>query len=110
KLELTGKKGLLVGGTCKVGKEVSAKVIGSYMSTPTDIEVGIDPSLKERYKELKIEIEKIEEDLKKTEQAITILKKFQMLGKLTPEKQELLAKSIRTKVFYTNKIGRLKEE
>ena len=64
----------MVGGTCKVGKEVSAKVIGSYMSTPTDIEVGIDPSLKERYKELKIEIEKIEEDLKKTEQAITILK------------------------------------
>lgn len=110
KLELTGKKGLLVGGTCKVGKEISAKVIGSYMSTPTDIEVGIDPSLKERYKELKSEIEKIEEDLKKTEQAITILKKYQVMGKLTPDKQELLAKSIRTKVFYINKIGQLKEE
>jgi len=110
KLELTGKKGLLVGGTCKVGKEISAKVIGSYMSTPTDIEVGIDPSLKERYKELRQEIEKIEEDLKKTEQAITILKKYQVLGKLTSDKQELLAKSVRTKVFYTNKIGQLKEE
>lgn len=110
KLELSGKKGLLVGGTCKVGKEISAKVIGSYMSTPTDIEVGIDPSLKERYKELKSEIEKIEEDLKKAEQATTILKKYQVMEKLTPEKQELLARSIRTKVFYTNRIGQLMEE
>lgn len=110
KLELSGKKGLLVGGTCKVGKEISAKVIGSYMSTPTDIEVGIDPSLKERYKELRTEMEVIEKDLKKTEQAITILKKYQDAGKLTPEKEELMARSIRTKVFYTNKVSQLKGE
>lgn len=110
KLELSGKKGLLVGGTCKVGKEISAKVIGSYMSTPTDIEVGVDPSLKERYKEIRDENERIKEDLKKADQAITILKRYQEAGKLTPAKHELLGKSIRTKLFYTNKIGQLKEE
>ncbi|MDQ2085866.1 FapA family protein [Herbivorax sp. ANBcel31] len=110
KLELSGKKGLLVGGTCKVGKEISVKVIGSYMSTPTDIEVGIDPSLKERYKELRSEIQTIEEDIKKADQAVTILKKFEAAGKLTPEKQQIMAKSIRTKVFYSNRANQIKEE
>ena len=50
KLELSGRKGLLVGGSCKVGKEIIAKVIGSHMATVTDIEVGVDPSLRERFK------------------------------------------------------------
>lgn len=110
KLELSGRKGLLVGGSCKVGKEITAKVIGSHMATVTDIEVGVDPSLRERYKAIKEEINTIESDLKKAEQAIVILKKLEMAGALTPEKQEIMAKSVRTKVFFTNKIIELKEE
>lgn len=111
RLELSGRKGLLVGGSCKVGKEVEAKVIGSHMAaTLTDIEVGVDPSLRERYKELKKEIANIEENLKKADQAITLLKKIQAAGMLTPEKEQILAKSIRTKVYYSNKVNDLKEE
>ena len=110
KLELSGKKGLLVGGTCKVGKEISAKVIGSHMATVTDIEVGVDPGLRERYKALREETASMESDIKKAEQAITILKKLEIAGMLTPDKQEMLAKSVRTKVFLGNKLGELKEE
>lgn len=110
KLELSGRKGLLVGGTCKVGKEISAKVIGSHMATVTDLEVGVDPTLRERYKAIKEEINTMESDMKKAEQAITILKKLEMAGALTPEKQEIMAKSVRTKVFFTNKLIELREE
>lgn len=110
KLELTGKKGLLVGGTCKVGKEVVAKVIGSHMATVTDIEVGVDPTLRERYKALKEEIINIENDIRKAEQAIGLLKKLELAGLLTPEKQEIMAKSVRTKVFFSNKIRDLQDE
>ncbi len=110
KLELSGRKGLLVGGTCKVGKEITAKVIGSHMATVTDIEVGTDPSIRERFKATKEEIATMEADLKKAEQAITILKKLEMAGALTPEKQEIMAKSVRTKVYYTNRLFELKEE
>ena len=110
KLELAGRKGLLVGGSCKVAKEIIAKVIGSHMATVTDIEVGIDPSLRERYKALKEEISSIESDTRKAEQAITILKKLEMAGALSSDKQEILVKSIRTKAFLTNKIIELKEE
>jgi uncharacterized protein len=109
-LELSGKKGLLVGGTCKVGREISAKVIGSHMATVTDIEVGVDPSLKERYKTIRDESNSMESDIKKADQAITILKRLEIAGALTPEKQEMMVKSIRTKVFLANKINELREE
>lgn len=110
KLELSGKKGLLIGGVCKVGKEISAKVIGSYMATVTEIEVGIDPSLKERYKQIREELVVMEEDIKKADQAINILKKLEMTGGLSPEKHEIMAKSVRTKLHFTNKTNELKQE
>ncbi len=110
KLELSGRKGLLVGGSCKVGKEISAKVIGSYMATVTDLEVGIDPTIRERYKSNKDEIANIETDLRKAEQAITILKKLEMAGALSPEKQEIMAKSVRTRIYYINRLNELNEE
>lgn len=110
KLELSGRKGLLVGGSCKVGKEIVAKVIGSHLATVTDIEVGVDPTVRERYKAIKDEIIQMETDLRKAEQAITILKKLEMANALTPEKKEMLAKSLRTRVFFTSRLQELKDE
>lgn len=110
KLELGGRKGLLVGGTCKVGKEIIAKVIGSHMATPTDVEVGVDPTVRERYKVVKDELANTENDIKKAEQAIVILKKLESAGALSPEKQELLTKSIRTKIYLSSRICELKAE
>jgi uncharacterized protein (DUF342 family) len=105
-----GKEGLLVGGSCKVGKEIVAKVIGSHLATVTDIEVGVDPTIRERYKAVKEEMIRMETDLRKAEQAITILRKLEMANALTPEKKEILAKSVRTKVFFTNRLQELKDE
>lgn len=110
KLELSGRKGLLVGGSCKVGKEIEAKVIGSYLATATEVEVGVDPTIRERYKEVKNEIISMETDLRKAEQAITILKRLELSGALTPDKAEMMSKSIRTKVYISSKLQELNEE
>ncbi len=110
KLELSGRKGLLVGGSSKVGKEIVAKVIGSHLATITDIEVGLDPTVRERYKAAKDELISAENDMRKAEQAIAILKKLEMAGALTSEKKEMLAKSVRTKIFLTNRSIELKDE
>lgn len=110
KLELTGKKGLLVGGNCKVSKIIIAKVIGSHMATATDLEVGTDPTVRERYKQIKDEIVSIEADIKKSDQAITILKKLEGMGALTPEKQEIMTKSVRTKIVLFARLEELKKE
>jgi uncharacterized protein (DUF342 family) len=110
KLELTGKKGLLVGGTCKVGKIIVAKVIGSHMATVTDLEVGVDPTVRERYKKAKDDIVSMESDIKKADQAITILKKLEAVGALTPEKQELMTKSVRTKIYLSTTLEEVRKE
>jgi len=110
KMELSGKKGLLVGGTAKVGREINAKVIGSPMATITEVEVGVDPGKRERYKVVKDEIALAESDIMKSNQAIEILKKLEKVGKLSPEKVAILEKSIRTKEFYESKIVELHDE
>jgi uncharacterized protein (DUF342 family) len=110
KLELTGRKGLLVGGTCKVGKIIIAKVIGSHMATPTDLEVGIDPTVREDYKKAKDEMVSNEGDIKKADQAIVLLKKLEAVGALTPDKQEILTKSLRTKIFLSSRLEEVKRE
>lgn len=110
KLELTGRKGLLVGGTCKVGKIIIAKVIGSHMATVTDLEVGTDPTVRERFKQVKEELNSNESDIRKAEQAITLLKKLEGMGSLTPDKQEILTKSVRTKIYLSSRVEELKKE
>ena len=110
KLELIGKKGLLVGGTCKVGKIIIAKVIGSHMATVTDLEVGVDPTVRERYKKAKDDIISMESDIKKADQAIVILRKLESMGSLTPEKKEVLTKSVRTKIYLSSALEETKKE
>lgn len=110
RLELGGRKGLLVGGTARVGKEIQAKVIGSHMATTTTVEVGVDPNLRERYKFLRSDIIKLEDSSKKASQAIVLLKKLEAAGMLTAEKKELLDKSVRSKIFFDSRLSEYKEE
>lgn len=110
RIELSGRKGLLVGGTAKAGKEVIAKVIGSPMSTVTEIEVGLDPGLKEQYKNLKEELQSLQNDLKKASQVISLLQKMQIAGPLQDDKSEMLGKSIRTRIFLNSRINDVKKE
>ncbi|HEY8420994.1 MAG TPA: FapA family protein [Thermoclostridium sp.] len=109
-LELGGRKGLLVGGITRVGKEIDAKVIGSYLATNTVIEVGVDPNIRERYKAVRAELTTLEENVRKTEQAIMLLQKLEAAGMLTAEKKEILDKSLRSKIFYENKLNEYREE
>ncbi len=110
RLELGGRKGLLVGGITRVGKEIEAKVIGSHMATTTNIEVGVDPHVRERYKFLRTDIIKMDENSKKANQAIVLLKKLEAAGMLTEEKKEILDKSIRSKIFFDSKFAQYKDE
>jgi len=109
-ITLSGRKGLLVGGTTKVGREIKAKVIGSPMDIATEIEAGLDPAIRERYKSVKEEMAQIEIDLKKAEQAVTLLKRLEQAAQLSEDKKEILLKSTRTKVFLASRFMELENE
>ncbi len=96
KIIVSGKKGLIVGGDIKAGKEVRANVVGSNMGTITKIEVGIDPEEKKYYEQLKVEMLDIEKNIDNSKKAIELLNKISKKQQLTNEKQELLVKSLKT--------------
>lgn len=93
-----GKKGLLVGGMCKAEGKINAKVIGSHMATATLLEVGLDPVVRENQKNLKTMKKSIETDIDKFCKMINHIHKIKVEGELSPEKQEILDKSMVAKV------------
>ncbi|MEZ0537793.1 DUF342 domain-containing protein [Caldicellulosiruptoraceae bacterium PP1] len=110
KLILIGRKASIVGGVCKVGKEVDAKVIGSLLSTTTEIEVGIDPLMLDRYHTIKKEIQELKENIKKCDQGIEVLKKLEAVNMLTDDKKEMLAKFTRSKIISNERLQSLTKE
>jgi len=86
-IDLIGRKGLLVGGSAKAREYIKAVSIGSPFATLTEIEVGSDPKLNDRLKDIKAEIIVLESEQKKAEQALRIFRNFENNGiKLSPEK------------------------
>lgn len=109
-IEIGGKKGLIVGGSVKAGKEINAKAIGSPMSTPTDIEVGIDPTIRDRYKEIKEKHSKFEFELNSTQKSIEILRKMESANTITIEKKIMLNKLVQLKAALSEQTQLLHEE
>lgn len=93
-----GKKGLLVGGSCKASHEISAKVIGSSMATATILEVGLDTSIREDQEKLKELDKQTKQDIDKFKKMISHLTRLDEEGKLEADKKEMLNQSVVAKL------------
>ena len=84
-VRVKGKKGLINGGTIRAGKSIEVQYAGTEMGTFTTLEVGIDPEKKERYLELKKDVNKRSKDLEDMKVIIdnyaSMLKKGEVLPK-----------------------------
>jgi uncharacterized protein (DUF342 family) len=109
-IELLGRKGLLVGGSAKAREYVKAITIGSQFATQTEVEVGSDPKIADRLKEIKNEILRLQAESKKTSQALAMLSKIEKAGGLSPEKQFLYARTLKISEEYDAKLERLRGE
>ncbi len=107
---LEGKKGLLVGGIVRAAKEIVVKTLGSPMATVTEIEVGIDPEIIERYKELKDSVEKVKVEIENMGKIVDNLTQVKKSGKISPEKEQMLLKSMKSKIFLQNKMQNVQNE
>ncbi len=98
KLEVNGRKGLLVGGSFKVGEEIKAKVVGSPMATITELEVGVSPDMRKKYESIKNELKQTTDNLDKTAKAVELLTKMSKNMELPLDKRLLLSKSVQLKL------------
>ncbi|TVY10632.1 DUF342 domain-containing protein [Paenibacillus cremeus] len=92
-----GTKGLIVGGMIQAGELVSCRTIGNSMSTVTAIEVGVLPELRNELQQLRIQLKSLNENLDKTEKALSLLDQLAAIGQLSPDKLSMRVKLNHTK-------------
>lgn len=81
-----GSKGLIVGGTIQAGEKVMARTIGNTMSTPTSIEVGVLPELRNELSEMRERVKSLRDNISKTEKALQLLDQMAAAGQLSPDR------------------------
>lgn len=85
-LILRGKRGNIMGGKARIGREIRAQVLGSVAHPQTDIEVGILPQKRARIQFLKAEIERLTQELEKLQKINQYLQKSQNVSNEDREK------------------------
>ncbi|HVP06214.1 MAG TPA: FapA family protein, partial [Candidatus Acidoferrum sp.] len=87
-----GKKGKIVGGEVRAGKEIRASVLGSDAGTATCLFVAYDHELMQKYMTAVKETNRLKADHERVKEALYGLYRLQMDGKLPPEKVAVLQK------------------
>ncbi len=70
-IQVTGKKGFIVGGHVAASNKISVKTLGSHMGASTIVEVGVNPELKKRQAELLKEMHELRKTLAGIEPILT---------------------------------------
>lgn len=94
---VVGKKGLIVGGICRAGKEIRAKTIGSTMATTTILEVGVDPKIKQESEKLEETIDNVKDNLNKVVKSLKLVDNLREIGRLDNKKADVYIKLLKTK-------------
>ncbi|KYZ77617.1 hypothetical protein AXX12_03820 [Anaerosporomusa subterranea] len=90
KVVVEGRRGI-VGGQITAGEEIRSKVAGTQLAIVTELEVGVNPALREEYHNLRKDIHKVENTLDQTQKSLQVMRSVDQ-GSLTNEKRELLLK------------------
>ncbi len=93
-IRVEGRRGQIVGGTAAAGDEIVAKSVGSSSATPTELQAGVNPKLREEYFSLRKELKIVETGLDQLQKGLFTLRSMDQ-NLLPPEKKELLLKLTR---------------
>lgn len=108
KVSVGGKKGLIVGGTCSAGEEITAKNIGAALGTMTVLEVGIRPKERDEYKEIITNMRSIQESYEKIKATVKTFQEMKQSGVVIPEaKNELFLKACRLQYQHNQQLEEL---
>lgn len=99
-----GKNASLIGGNVRSTTLIEAAVIGSPMGTTTNVEVGTDPSVRDRVKKLKDLIQEKTTENEKLQQLLTVFRKKKDMGVLEEEKVPMLAQLTKNIILNTSEI------
>lgn len=109
KVQVTGRRGSIIGGSVKAKDEVSARTLGTNVATATEIEVGVSPEIREELDSVKRQFLEAEEGLRKAQQAVSLLREMEAKNPadFSKEKRDLLMKSLRSQYFFQGQRDKL---
>ncbi len=96
RVEVMGRRGAIVGGRVSAREGVSARFLGAGTGTPTEIAVGIAPQIRAEIDGIIRQLNEIDNNLRRTQQAVRLFKDTEeKRGPLPQEKKEMLVKLLR---------------
>jgi uncharacterized protein (DUF342 family) len=98
---VSGKTGVLVGGKAVAARRVIAKTIGSTKAVLTEIEVGHDPVMLDRYKALKAQYKTLKEELERYSRIAPQTLKESMKD----SEKARVVRTLQTKINIRDKLG-----
>jgi len=107
KVIVEGKRGIIAGGHVMAAEEIRAKVVGTHLAVATDLEVGINPGIRDEYQKLRKEIKESEKSLDQAQKALTVLKSMNQ-NNLPPEKRELMLKMTKAQFHLAGSIDTMR--
>ncbi len=110
-INVTGKRGFIAGGKVCAADKITAKILGSEMGANTIVEVGSDPQLKIRLKELQKEMAAAQKNIESIKPTIEGFSKMLKAGaKFTPDQVANVQKLVGLNKTLTEQIQSNSEE
>lgn len=108
RIVVDGRRGIIAGGSIGAGEEIRAKNAGTQMATATELEVGVNPLLREEYQQLRRDLKPKEISLDQTQKALTILRAMDQ-SQMPPDKREMLLKLTKAQFHLTGQLEKMKQ-
>ncbi|MGE5704238.1 MAG: DUF342 domain-containing protein, partial [Clostridia bacterium] len=103
-----GPKGIIIGGTLQAGEKIVARVFGNTSATPTVLEVGAKPELRNELTQIQRELQVMYENMRKADQGLNVLNQIvHSTGTLPPDKRALQIKLTNTRLMMEKDIKRM---
>ncbi len=110
-VRLVGSRSTIMGGRVVAKNIIDAQFIGGKNNPlPTIIEVGSDPTLIIRSQEIQRETTAAIKSIADVDRIIILLKQLESQNRLTPDKEEMLLRSVHTRRINAEKVKSLKQE
>lgn len=93
-ITVTGRRGFVAGGHVQAGNKITVKTLGATMGTPTIVEVGVSPQIKQQYTQTQKEISEIVKAIKDAQPVIVNYSEKKAKGVVFSEAQLNYVKSV----------------
>lgn len=109
-VSVDGKKGVIIGGRVSAGEEIRAKTVGNALATPTEVEAGGSPKVRDELRQIEDQKKAFKLNLDRTEKGVKSLKLIQeRQGGLPPDKKDLLLQLTRAQFHLMGQLRKLEQ-